>query len=160
MFLCEVLSCLLSVIHFHFISSRSRNPVSQLIAVGSFCNLHKATLNKTHVISVIFFTFVLRTPTDCGVQDRKVPTAVQRTSSLLQCFNKKIQFLPYGRSIGLWICLTHKTYTCHTVQNTIRYIRFTEMKVRYTIFEWVTMYNNAKRKLRKLQWFISTVILL
>jgi hypothetical protein len=34
---------------------------------------------------------------------------------------KKIQFLPYSRSIGSWICLTHKTYTCHTVQNTIRY---------------------------------------
>jgi hypothetical protein len=30
---------------------------------------------------------------------------------------KKIQFLPYGRSIGSWICLTHKTYTYHTVQN-------------------------------------------
>jgi hypothetical protein len=74
---------------------------------------------------------------------------------------KKIQFLPYGRSIRSWICLTHKTYTCHTVQNTIRYdIRFTGMKVRYTIFERVTMYNNAKLTLRKLQWFISTVILL
>jgi hypothetical protein len=24
--------------------------------------------------------------------------------------NKKIQFLPYGRSIGSWTCLTHKTY--------------------------------------------------
>jgi hypothetical protein len=34
---------------------------------------------------------------------------------------KKVQFLPYGRSIGSWICLTHKTYTRHTVQNTIRY---------------------------------------
>jgi hypothetical protein len=34
------------------------------------------------------------------------------------------------------------------------------MKVRYTIFERVTMYNNAKRTLRKLQRFISTVILL
>jgi hypothetical protein len=34
---------------------------------------------------------------------------------------KRLQFLPYGRSIGSWICLTHKTYTCHTVQNTIRY---------------------------------------
>jgi hypothetical protein len=31
---------------------------------------------------------------------------------------KKIQFLPYGTSIRSWICLTHKTYTCHTVQNT------------------------------------------
>jgi hypothetical protein len=31
---------------------------------------------------------------------------------------KKIQFLSYGRSIGSWICLTHKTYICHTVQNT------------------------------------------
>jgi hypothetical protein len=30
---------------------------------------------------------------------------------------KKLHFLPYGRSIGSWICLTHKTYTCHTVQN-------------------------------------------
>jgi hypothetical protein len=70
---------------------------------------------------------------------------------------KGLQFLPYGRSIGSWICLTHKTYTCHTVQNTIPYdIRFTGMKVRYTIFERVTMYNNAKRTLRKL----STVILL
>jgi hypothetical protein len=29
----------------------------------------------------------------------------------------KLQFLPYGISIGSWICLTHKTYTCHTVQN-------------------------------------------
>jgi hypothetical protein len=28
------------------------------------------------------------------------------------------KFLPYGRSIGSWICLTHKTYTCHTVQKT------------------------------------------
>jgi hypothetical protein len=27
---------------------------------------------------------------------------------------KSLQFLPYGRSIGSWICLTHKTYTCHT----------------------------------------------
>jgi hypothetical protein len=34
------------------------------------------------------------------------------------------------------------------------------MKVRYTILERVTMYNNAKRTLRKLQFFISTVILL
>jgi hypothetical protein len=34
------------------------------------------------------------------------------------------------------------------------------MKVRYTIFERVTMYNNAKRIWRKLQQFISTVILL
>jgi hypothetical protein len=34
---------------------------------------------------------------------------------------KGLQYLPYGRSIGSWICLTHKTYTCHTVQNTIRY---------------------------------------
>jgi hypothetical protein len=59
---------------------------------------------------------------------------------------KMLQFLPYGRNIGSWICLTHKTYTCYTVQNTIRYdIRFTGMKVSYTIFERVTMYNNAKR---------------
>jgi hypothetical protein len=35
--------------------------------------------------------------------------------------DKSLQFLPYGRSIGSWICLTHKTYTCHTVQNTIRF---------------------------------------
>jgi hypothetical protein len=34
---------------------------------------------------------------------------------------KSLQFQPYGRSIGSWICLTHKTYTCHTVQNRIRY---------------------------------------
>jgi hypothetical protein len=33
-------------------------------------------------------------------------------------WKKKLQFLPYGRSIGSWICLTHKTYTCHTIQNT------------------------------------------
>jgi hypothetical protein len=26
---------------------------------------------------------------------------------------KSLQFLPYGRSIGSWICLTHKTYTSH-----------------------------------------------
>jgi hypothetical protein len=73
---------------------------------------------------------------------------------------RKIQLLPYSRSIGSWICLTHKTYTCHTVQNTIRYDIFTGMKVRYTIFERVTMYNNTKRTIRKLQRFISTVILL
>jgi hypothetical protein len=78
-----------------------------------------------------------------------------------EAVEKKIQFLPYGTSIGSWICLTHKTYTCHTVQNTIRYdIIFTRMKVRYTIFERVTMYNNVKRTIRKLQRFISTVILL
>jgi hypothetical protein len=39
----------------------------------------------------------------------------------LHLLYKSLQFLPYGRSIGSWICLTHKTYTCHTVQNTIRY---------------------------------------
>jgi hypothetical protein len=62
------------------------------------------------------------------------------------CMEKKsLQFLPYGRSIGSWICLTHKTYTCHTVQNTIRYdVRFTGMNVRYTIFERVTMYNKPR----------------
>jgi hypothetical protein len=82
-------------------------------------------------------------------------------SNFYNFWRKKLQFLPYGRSIGSWICLTHKTYTCHTVQNTIRYdIRFTGMKVRCTIFERVTMYNKAKRKLRKLQRFISNVILL
>jgi hypothetical protein len=31
---------------------------------------------------------------------------------------QNLQFLPYGRSIGSRICLTHKTYTCHTVHNT------------------------------------------
>jgi hypothetical protein len=31
---------------------------------------------------------------------------------------EKLQFLPYGRSIGPWTCLTHKMYACHTVQNT------------------------------------------
>jgi hypothetical protein len=51
----------------------------------------------------------------------------------------------------------HTRHIHVTVQNTIRYdIRFTGMKVRCTIFERVTMYNNAKRTLRKL----STVILL
>jgi hypothetical protein len=34
---------------------------------------------------------------------------------------KSLHFVPYGRSIGSWICFTHKTYTYHTVQNTIRY---------------------------------------
>jgi hypothetical protein len=29
---------------------------------------------------------------------------------------KSLQVLPYGRSIGSWICRTHKTYTCHTLQ--------------------------------------------
>jgi hypothetical protein len=37
-------------------------------------------------------------------------------------------------------------------------ILFTGMKVRYTIFERVTMYNNAKRSRRNLQRFISTVL--
>jgi hypothetical protein len=89
-------------------------------------------------------------------------TAHHRTfHDVTQWTKKNLQFLPYGRSTGSWICLTHKTYTCHTVQITIRYgIRFTGIKVRYTIFERVTMYNNAKRTLRKLQRFISTVILL
>jgi hypothetical protein len=42
-------------------------------------------------------------------------------------------------------CRTHKTYTCHTVQNTIRYdIRFTGMKVRYTIFERVNYVQQRK----------------
>jgi hypothetical protein len=36
---------------------------------------------------------------------------------LAKKFQAKI-FLPYGRSIRSWLCLTHKTYTCHTVQNT------------------------------------------
>jgi hypothetical protein len=42
------------------------------------------------------------------------PRAIVRQERLCQW--KK--FLPYGRSIGSWTCLTHKTYTCHTVQNT------------------------------------------
>jgi hypothetical protein len=37
-------------------------------------------------------------------------------------------------------------------------ILFTGMKVCYTIFERVTMYNNAKRTRGKLQRFISTVL--
>jgi hypothetical protein len=87
------------------------------------------------------------------------------TAEIYTCRKKQSErnkrYSCYGRSIGSWICLTHKTYTCHTVQNTIRYdVRFTGMKVRYTIFERVTTYNNAKRTLRKLQRFISTVILL
>jgi hypothetical protein len=53
-----------------------------------FFLLDEATFYNTHVITT-------------GGQDK----------------NWKI-FLPYGRSIGSWICLTHKTYTCHTVQNT------------------------------------------
>jgi hypothetical protein len=74
----------------------------------------------------------------------------------------KLQFLPYGRSIGSWICLTQNVYMSHgTEYDTILYdIIFTGMKVGITIFERVTMYNNAKRTLRKLQKFISTVILL
>jgi hypothetical protein len=32
--------------------------------------------------------------------------------------NKHQVIKRYSRSIGSWICLTHKTYTCHTVQNT------------------------------------------
>jgi hypothetical protein len=53
------------------------------------------------------------------------------------------------------------TRRIHVTRYRIQYdIRFTEMKVRYTIFERVTMYNNAKCTLRKLQRFISTVILL
>jgi hypothetical protein len=48
---------------------------------------------------------------------------------------EKLQFLPYGRSIGSWICLTHKTYTCHTVQsvtdthNIVTLLRCTSMGV-------------------------------
>jgi hypothetical protein len=35
----------------------------------------------------------------------------------ISCLKKDtVQFLPYGRSIGSWICLTHKTYTCHRLQ--------------------------------------------
>jgi hypothetical protein len=53
------------------------------------------------------------------------------------------------------------TRPIHVTRYRIRYdIRFTGMKVHYIIFERVTMYNNAKRTLRKLQSFISTVILL
>jgi hypothetical protein len=54
---------------------------------------------------------------------------------------KTVQFLPYGRSIGSWLCLTHKTYTCHTVQCCACRL--------YFFFERVTMYNNAKRNTRK-----------
>jgi hypothetical protein len=54
-----------------------------------------------------------------------------------------------------------QTRRIHVTRYRIRYdIRFTGLKVRYTVFELVTMYNNAKRTLRKLQRFISTVILL
>jgi hypothetical protein len=34
----------------------------------------------------------------------------------LKLNTKMLQFLPYGRSIGSWICFTHKTYTCHMLQ--------------------------------------------
>jgi hypothetical protein len=49
--------------------------------------------------------------------------SVENIVLILACCGKRInnlrlQFLPYGRSIGSWICLTHKTYTRHTVQNT------------------------------------------
>jgi hypothetical protein len=52
---------------------------------------------------------------------------------------------------------TQDVYMSHGTEYDIRFIG---MKVRYTIFERVTMYNNAKRTLQKVQRFISTVILL
>jgi hypothetical protein len=53
-----------------------------------------------------------QTPMSEGQQKRNVVTKLIGKER-----EKKLQFLPYGRSIGSWICLTHKTYTCHTVQN-------------------------------------------
>jgi hypothetical protein len=55
---------------------------------------------------------------------------------------------------------TQDVYMSHGTEYDRYDIRFTGMKVGYTIFERVTMYNNAKRTLRKLKRFISTVILL
>jgi hypothetical protein len=56
-----------------------------------------------------------------------------------------------------YVLHTRRIHVTRTEYDTIRYdIRFTGMKVSYTIFERVTTYNNAKRTLRKL----STVILL
>jgi hypothetical protein len=39
-----------------------------------------------------------------------IPTAIQFTDQEICSHNKKIQFLPYGKSIGSWIYLTHKTH--------------------------------------------------
>jgi hypothetical protein len=111
---------------------------------------------------IITNRFYYRAPREIWQESLNIYAYIVKISRIyiVALSNKILQFLLYGRSIGSWICLTHKTYTCHTIHNTIRYIRFTGMKVGYTIFERVTMYNNAKRKLRKLQSFISTVILL
>jgi hypothetical protein len=46
----------------------------------------------------------------------KVTHQVSYTHIYKKYWVKMLQFLPYGRSIGSWICLTHKTYTCHTLQ--------------------------------------------
>jgi hypothetical protein len=53
-----------------------------------------------------------------AAEQRHTGRSIMYSGSTKIYYNKKIQFLPYGRSIGSWICLTYKTYTCHTVQNT------------------------------------------
>jgi hypothetical protein len=69
-----------------------------------------------------------------------MPTDAQ-VNCLKNYFKIKLQFLPYGRSIGSWICLTHKTYTCHTLQN-------------ITDTHNIVLHNSQRYKLQKLS-FVS-----
>jgi hypothetical protein len=56
----------------------------------------------------------------CLYCDRRSKKCHHCRIHIMSCANfrkKKRKFLSYGRSIGSWIGPTHKTYTCHTVQN-------------------------------------------
>jgi hypothetical protein len=88
-------------------------------------------------------------PTDQAILHSPIQRLKYLHSTVHFC-KQKLQFLPHGRSIGSWICLTHKTYTCHTLQCCACQL--------YIFFKRVTMYNNAKRTQGKLQRFISTVL--
>jgi hypothetical protein len=70
-------------------------------------NRHK----HTHYSTIWCILYFQPTTKLCSTSNKMVKRVHNRQG-------KEIQFLPYGKSIGSWICLTHKTYTCHTVQNT------------------------------------------
>jgi hypothetical protein len=100
------------VIGIHVSDGRQMFALLALLLGQSCCELtrneigHHASRNPFNLL-----TYLL---TPCRTIILEKPTGFQ----LVKYDPKKIQFLPYGRSIGSWICLTHKTYTCHTVQNT------------------------------------------
>jgi hypothetical protein len=92
------------------------------LSVGFVWSLRKVTASLNSIEWLIFvlkMQYVFRdVNTYIKIDARRKIFLPYGRSTYIKIDSRRTIFLPYGRSIGSWTCLTHNTYTCHTVQNT------------------------------------------